>query len=97
MHDQTFWWLTLALLVLIALGQKKRTRHIPARSKRLAWAKFYQEFYRDPANRGKRIRKKDFEFDHITPFSQGGTNDPGNIRVLPKKENRRKGAKRVYP
>ena len=68
MNDQTFWLLIIAILVLIVLSQKKRTRHIPAKSKRLAWAKFYQEFYRDPANKGKKLRKKDYEFDHIIPF-----------------------------
>lgn len=93
LDDQTFWGLLIFLVVLIVLGQKKRTRHIPTRSKRLAWAKFYQEFYRDPANKDKKLREKDYEFDHVVPFSKGGTNDPENIRVLPRKENRRKGAR----
>jgi 5-methylcytosine-specific restriction endonuclease McrA len=93
MNDQTLGLLVVLFLALIILGQKKRTRYIPAKSKRLAWARFYQEFYRNPANKGKKLRKKDYEFDHIIPFSKGGTNDPENIRVLLKKESRRKGAK----
>jgi 5-methylcytosine-specific restriction endonuclease McrA len=62
----------------------------------LAWAKFLQEFYRNPDNNGKKLRMKDYEFDHIVPFSKGGTHDPENIQILSKKENRRKGAKRSY-
>lgn len=94
MNDQTLWALLIVLLVLIVLSQGKRTRHIPTKSRRLAWAKFHQEFYRNPANAGKKLRMKDYEFDHIVPFSKGGTHDPENIQILSKKENRRKGAKR---
>jgi CRISPR/Cas system Type II protein with McrA/HNH and RuvC-like nuclease domain len=36
---------------------------------------------------------RDYEFDHYVPFSKGGSSDPDNIRIIPKKENRKKGAK----
>lgn len=34
----------------------------------------------------------DFEFDHITPFSEGGPSEPGNIGAVCRKHNREKGA-----
>lgn len=84
----------IAIIVLILLLRgKKRSRNIPSKSKRLAWAKFVQEYYSDPANEGKPLRKKDYEFDHHMPFSEGGGHDPENIRVITRKENRKKGAK----
>ena len=64
------------------------------KSKRLAEAKFVQEFYSDPENEGKPLRRKNYEFDHhYIPFSKGGSHDPENIRLITRKENRKKGAK----
>ena len=83
----------VAVILILLARPRKRSRAIPAKSKRLAWAKFYGEFYSNPANADKPLRKKDYEFDHIVPFSRGGSHDPENIRVIPKKDNRRKGAK----
>lgn len=31
------------------------------------------------------------EVDHIKPISKGGTNDPSNLRLVPRKVNRHKG------
>ena len=71
----------------------KISRHIPVASKRLAWGRFLLEYYSNPANVGKPLRAQDYEYDHIIALAQGGTHDPENIRVIPKKENRAKGAK----
>jgi hypothetical protein len=80
---------------VIRLFGRKRSRHIPMKSQRLAQAKKWQEFYSDPSNEGKPFRERDYEFDHIEPFCEGGSHEPHNIRWITRKENRRKGAKRI--
>lgn len=43
--------------------------------------------------KGKRLRELiDYELDHIIPLSEGGDNSPENLRLVKKKENRRKSA-----
>ena len=92
--DDTWIYLFLLIVILAVLGaRKKRSRAIPVKSKRLALAKFFQEHYSDAERSNKKLRLRDYEFDHIRPFSRGGTHDSENIRVIPKTENRRKGAK----
>ena len=87
-------WIIFIMVVLVLFTGKRRTRHIPAKSKHLAKAKYIQEFYNDPKNEGKRMRMKDLEHDHEFPFSKGGGHDPENIRLITRKENRKKGSKR---
>ena len=83
----------IGVLVLLAvLRGPKRPRYIPKKSRELAKAKFVQEFYSDPKNKGKRLPWKKLEYDHYVPFSDGGTHEPENIRLIPRKENRSKGA-----
>jgi len=93
MDHQTLGWMIVIFLVVVFLASKKRSRTIPARSKRVAWAKFILDQERTQSRNAKRLRMKDYEFDHIRPFSKGGTHDPHNIRVIPQKENRSKRAK----
>ncbi len=84
----------VVVAILLLAPRKARSRSIPVRSKRIALAKFYLEHYSDSERRKKkRLNIRDYEFDHITPFSRGGTHAPDNIRVIPRKENRKKGAK----
>ncbi|MBI2818725.1 MAG: HNH endonuclease [Acidobacteria bacterium] len=79
--------------VLAAMYKPKRSRYIPKKSRDLAKARYIQQFYSDPKNKGKRPCLKGMEYDHYVPFSAGGTHDPDNIRLVPRKENRAKGAK----
>jgi len=73
--------------------EERRSRYIPVMSRNLAWSTFVQEFYSHPENKKRPLRRRDYEFDHLIPFARGGTHDPGNIRVIPRTENRSKGAK----
>jgi 5-methylcytosine-specific restriction endonuclease McrA len=93
MNNDTLLVIVFVVLIVLILAGRKRTRYVPKKSKDLAWAKFVQDFYRDPANRGKHPRRKDYELDHIYPHSKGGSNRANNIQVLSKKKNRKKGAK----
>jgi len=95
MTDNQIALVVFIVLVLILLTSRGRTRsrHIPTAVKRQALAQFWQRYYNDPHTRNKRLRLKDYEFDHFVPFAKGGTNEISNIRVTPKKDNRRKGAK----
>jgi len=87
----------VAAAVLLILNKGRRSRHIPTKSKRLAQAKLFDEFYGDPANRGKKLRLRDYEYDHDHPFARGGTHDSHNIKLIPRKANRKKGAKIAEP
>ena len=87
-----FVFIVLAVILLANRG-RGRSRHIPTSVKRRALGKFYEKYYSDPNTRDKRLRKKDYEFDHQVPFSKGGSHDAANIEVISKKKNRKKGTK----
>lgn len=91
--------LIIAVLIFMAVLRKpKRSRYIPKKSRDLADAKFKQEFYANPENKGKRLpRRKHLEYDHYEPFADGGTHEPENIRLIAKRENRRKGRNNPKP
>ena len=78
------------------------------RKKKIDYKKAYKKYHsskkakKQRAQRnqiGRLLKKLDieipdgFEIDHITPISQGGTNDIGNIRLVPRGYNRKLGQK----
>lgn len=61
----------------------KRSRHIPASVKREVWQ-------RDEGRCVECGSKERLEYDHIIPFSKGGSNTARNIQLLCEKCNRTK-------
>jgi hypothetical protein len=68
----------------------KRSRHIPAQVRRRVISKHVRKT-------GESYDRKEHHFDHIVPFSKGGSHTADNLRVLSKKKNLRKGAKLPRP
>ena len=62
----------------------RRSRHIPAEVRR-------QVIKRDL--KGKRVKPGEYHVDHTWPHALGGSNTVDNLRVIPKKENLKKGKK----
>jgi len=71
-------------LILNLLKEKPRSRSVPAKVR-------YEVFRRDDGKCVLCGSNIDIEFDHIIPFSLGGSNNADNIRVLCQDCNRSKG------
>jgi 5-methylcytosine-specific restriction endonuclease McrA len=74
-----------AFIALVIWQSGKRSRYIPAATKRAVIARDLPDGSYDP-----RIH----HIDHIWPHSRGGSNTRDNTRVIEKKRNLQKGAKR---
>jgi hypothetical protein len=74
-----------SVCVFVRRRSVKRSRHIPNSVKRAVIA-------RDLKNQDYDSRK--YHVDHVWPFSRGGSHTPDNLRVIEKKKNLKKGAKR---
>jgi hypothetical protein len=68
-----------------ALVIPNRSRRIPARVRKRVIERHLKS--------GGEYDPKQHDIDHVVPFSRGGSHSEENLRVLPKKDNRRKGAK----
>jgi hypothetical protein len=73
--------------------QRRRSRYIPVKSKRLAQAKLFEKHYSNRETAKKPLRIRDYEYDHRRSFADGGSAEPENIELITRKENRRKGRK----
>jgi 5-methylcytosine-specific restriction endonuclease McrA len=75
----------VALLIFLRLQSRKRSRYIPKATRRAV-------IERDL--KGEKFDPEKHHIDHVWPFSRGGSHTTDNLRVIEKKQNLRKGAKR---
>jgi len=76
------------IVALIYFGQqqgKRRSRYIPKHVKRAVIARDMIDEEYDPAKH---------HIDHVWPFARGGSHTTDNLRVIEKRKNLKKGAKR---
>jgi hypothetical protein len=72
-------------LLLILLGLRRRSRYIPASTRRAVIARDLK---------GKPFDPRRQHIDHIWPYSRGGSNTIDNLRMIDKAQNLKKRAKR---
>src|SRR5262249_9561611 len=85
--DHDFKMIVGAAVGMIVFGLcGKRSRRMPTNIRKAV-------IDRDLTSKGKEWNPKEYEIDHKVPFSKGGSHTPDNLRAIPKKQNRRKGAK----
>jgi hypothetical protein len=75
----------VALFFFVRLQSQKRSRHIPKATRRAVIARDLK---------GEKFDSKRHHVDHVWPYSKGGSHTTDNLRVIGKKKNLRKGAKR---
>lgn len=74
-----------ALIVFAKLQGKKRSRYIRKATRRAVIARDLK---------GEKFDSARHHIDHVWPHSKGGSNSADNLRVIEKKKNLQKGAKR---
>jgi len=80
-------WLSIgaAMFVLWWKSSAPRSRYIASSTKRAAIAQFERK--------GGKYDSSKHHFDHIWPFSRGGSHSLENVRIIEKRMNLRKGAR----
>ena len=68
------------------LVPRRRSRHVRRAERRKAIARFERET-------GQKYNQRRHDIDHVVPFSRGGNNTADNLRVMPRSQNRSKGAR----
>jgi hypothetical protein len=68
---------------------QKRSRHIPAQTKRFIWKRDHGRCqYQDPQSGQRCESRHGLQIDHIRPFALGGKHKPENLRLLCGAHNR---------
>ena len=75
----------IAFIVFLYWQGQKRSRYIPKGTKRAVIARDLK---------GQKYDSKKHHIDHVWPHSRGGSQTKDNLRVIEKKKNLQKGAKR---
>src|SRR5206468_177105 len=75
----------IALIFFARFQNKKRSRYIPKSTRRAVIARDLK---------GENFDPQKHHVDHVWPFSRGGSHTMDNLRVIEKKRNLRKGARR---
>src|ERR1039457_6110967 len=73
------------VIVFLKWKREKRSRYIEKATKRAVIARDLK---------GEQYDSKTHHIDHVWPHSKGGSQTSDNLRVIPKKKNLQKGAKR---
>lgn len=84
-QQSQFWAFFIAFCSLIRWGSKKRSRYVSASTKRAVIARDLK---------GEEYDSSKHHIDHVWPHARGGSNTSDNLRVIEKKKNLQKGAKR---
>jgi hypothetical protein len=74
-----------AVISMSRFQSRRRSRYIPKATRRAVVARDL---------RGEQYDPRKHHIDHVWPFSKGGSHTFDNLRVIEKKKNLRKGAKR---
>ncbi len=75
----------VAFIVFVRWQNQKRSRYISQKTKRAVIARDLK---------GEKYDSSKHHIDHVWPFARGGSHTEDNLRVIEKKKNLQKGAKR---